>query len=489
MTDKSKSILALQYAAAITGCITVTGYGTIISWSSPALPFLESSASHIKITLNQSSWIASLYLIGFIIGFILNPLVVDRLGRKWTLILFALPQIISWLLIIFAQNHQTLYCARLIGGAGYGGGLCAMTVYMTEIGNKNNRGIFLILIRLSMGLGFLLTMFLGAYFTYQQMNFVLLMLPICFVILFIFMPDSKYFLEINQRNEHKLNSIRQKEEETEKLKVTLDYVEQNENSKLNSPEEGNMKKENSQNCDTREIIIWKLIKNPTNRKALIIVVATGLLNILSGQAAIGAFGQQILNYKTTPMDPKKAMILLSALNAIACLVSTQIIENIKRRNILLFSGLISSLSLISTGVYFYFEKNIPPEKIFGFLPILFLSIYDVLLSTGPSNIFYIYQGELFANEVKSVAVTVVKFVYIIFGFLTVYYFQLLTKSAGIHWIFFIFGLCCGLGTILVYLMAPESRGKHLEEIQETLKRRSLFYRIHNCFQNKHSINF
>lgn len=357
-----------------------------------------------------------------------------------------------------------------------------MTVYMTEIGNKSNRGIFLILIRLSMGLGFLLTMFLGAYFSYQQMNLVLLMLPICFVILFIFMPDSKYFLEINQRNENKFNRIKAKEEGTENLKTDSGYIEHNETSKLNSPEEGKAKKEYSQNCDTKEIIIWKLIKNPINRKALIIVVTTGLLNILSGQAAIGAFGQQILHYKTAPMDPKKAMILLSALNAIACLVSTQIIENIKRRNILIFSGLICSLSLISTGVYFYFEKNIPLyEKTFGFIPILALSIYDVLLSTGPSNIFYIYQGELFANEVKSVAVTVVKFIYVIFGFLTVYYFRLLTKSVGIPCIFFIFGLFCGLGTILVYLMAPESRGKQLEEIQETLKRRSLFYRIYNCF--------
>ncbi|XP_051159709.1 facilitated trehalose transporter Tret1-like [Leptopilina boulardi] len=486
MTENPKAILLLQYAAAITGCLTVTGYGTIISWTSPALPFLESSASDIKITLNQSSWIASLYLIGFIIGFLLNPLFIDRISRKWTLMLFAIPQIISWLMIIFAKSHITLYCARLIGGAGYGGGLCAMTVYMTEIGNKENRGIFLIIIRLSMGLGFLLTMFLGAYFTYQQMNLVLLMLPILFLIIFLFMPDSSYFLEINQRIEKaKLNCVQELGlDEKSKLNCVIEKEETCSNSELSTFE----KQERIHSL--RETNLWKLFSNSTNRRALIIVVTTGLLNILSGQAALGAFGQQILSYKTSPMDPKKTMILLSALNAIACLVSTQIIEKINRRNILIFSGLISSLSLAIIGVYFYFEHSgFKSTTYLGWIPIIFLSVFDVLLSTGPSNIFYIYQGELFTNEVKSVAVTVVKFVYIVFGFLTVYYFQKVSKTAGMHWIFWIFGTCCGVGTILVYLMAPESRGKPLEEIQDNLTRRSLFYRIHNCFQtnNKRSI--
>ena len=468
----------------ITGSITIIGYGAIAAWASPAIPHLKSEKSEILINENQGSWIASLYALGFLIGFILNPFFVDRIGRKWTLILFSFPQITSWVLIILAKSHITLYIARLIGGAGYGGGLCAMTIYISEIGNKNNRGIFLVLIRLSMGIGILSTMVLGAFFTYQQMNFILLLLPIIFLVLFLFMPDSSYFLEINKRLEgeemKKVNSSGLEEEEIEE-------------SRLNSKEESNFLREDSKGSYQKSEIsdqkswkfgkdsfnikkssLWKLIGNLKNRKALAIVVCSGLINTFSGQSILGSYGQSILTHKEAVMNPKKGMVLLSLLNVFACLISTQIVERIKRRNLLLSSGIICSISLGIVGVFFCLDKYKVDLSYLGWVPIFWLSVYDVLISTGPSNIFYIYQGEFFTNEVKSAGVTVVKFLYIGLGFISILEFEKLKVLLGMDWVFWIFGSCCALGTIGVYFMAPESKGKTLEEIQESLENKRFF---------------
>ncbi|XP_033217284.1 facilitated trehalose transporter Tret1-2 homolog [Belonocnema kinseyi] len=474
----------LQYAATVTGSLTVVGYGAIAAWASPAIPYLESEKSEILITKDQSSWIASLYSLGFLIGFFMNPIFVDRIGRKWTLILFSLPQITSWLLIISAKSHITLYIARLIGGTGYGGGLCALTIYISEIGNKNNRGIFLVLIRLSAGTGFLFTTVLGAFFTYNQMNFVLLMLPITFLVLFLFMPDSSYFLEINKRLEgeemKKMNSFGLEEDENESRlnsKEDSQFLEEYSKKKSSNQEylrqripksEPKSWKLGKNSFNFRESSLWKLIGNPKNRKALAIVIFLGFTVVFSGNSVLGSFGQKILTHKGAIMDPKNGMVFLSLLNVFACLISTQIVERVKRRTLLLYSGVISSISLGIVGVFFCMDKNAMDVSYFGWVPIVFLSMYDILISAGTCNIFYIYQGELFTNDVKSVAVTIIKLVYIAVSFISILEFLKMIEVTGIDWAFWIFGSCCAVGTVIVYFIAPESKGKTLAEIQESL---------------------
>ncbi|XP_033217121.1 facilitated trehalose transporter Tret1-2 homolog [Belonocnema kinseyi] len=498
----------LQYAATVTGSMTVVGYGAIIAWSSPAVPHLESANSEILITKDQSSWIASLSSLGFLIGFVLNPLFVDRFGRKWTLILFSLPQITSWLLIILAKSYITLYIARLVGGTGYGGGLCTLTIYFSEIGNKNNRGIFLVLIRLSMGIGMLFTTVLGAFLTYNQMNFILLMLPIIFLVLFLLMPDSSYFLEINKRLEEeemrKINCVGLEEAETEETRLNFEknptfFKEDPENKSSyqqylgleipkSEPEfsksEPKSWKLGKNSFNFRESSLWKLIGNPKNRKALAIVIFLGFTVVFSGNSILGSFGQKILTHKGAIMDPKNGMVFLSLLNVFACLISTQIVERVKRRTLLLYSGIISSISLGIVGVFFCLDQNELAAFYFGWVPIFFLSVYDLLISAGLSNIFYIYQGELFTNDVKSAAVTVIKLVYIAIIFISILEFQKMIEIAGMNGIFWFYGICCVVGTVLVYFMAPETKGKALEEIQECLEVKRFFPGIQDLWRTK-----
>ncbi|XP_033217065.1 uncharacterized protein LOC117172888 isoform X7 [Belonocnema kinseyi] len=60
---KRKSVF-WQYATAVITSLTVIGYGCIVSWTSPALPYLTSQKSQFTVTETQSSWIASLPEIG-----------------------------------------------------------------------------------------------------------------------------------------------------------------------------------------------------------------------------------------------------------------------------------------------------------------------------------------------------------------------------------------------------------------------------------------
>lgn len=90
--------------------------GTGLSWTSPVLDQLKAPDSKILITKDQGTWIAATLAIGAIIGAVPSGILADKLGRKKAAILIAIPYIISWVLVIFAQNVTTLYIARIFIG-------------------------------------------------------------------------------------------------------------------------------------------------------------------------------------------------------------------------------------------------------------------------------------------------------------------------------------------------------------------------------------
>lgn len=110
--------------------------GISFGWTSPFLPILLSDHSPLEtgaITLHESALISSFIIVGGMIGIFLYSLLVDLIGRKWSILLFGPPQILSWLLIGFGKNVMALYVSRLLAGLAGGGIAIVLPVFITEI--------------------------------------------------------------------------------------------------------------------------------------------------------------------------------------------------------------------------------------------------------------------------------------------------------------------------------------------------------------------
>ena len=83
-------------------------------YSSPALASLATSG-HLGVTEQQSSWLASLSLLGALLGGLLSSLVL-RAGRKNSLLLVSLPFSASWMLTVFATNVEMMFCTAFTAG-------------------------------------------------------------------------------------------------------------------------------------------------------------------------------------------------------------------------------------------------------------------------------------------------------------------------------------------------------------------------------------
>lgn len=137
ITCKFRSTEAEVYQKFWTECITLfLPFHSIGGWASPNVELLKSDESPLpsgKINMDEASWIASLICLGGLIGNFLFGFIAIRFGRKIPLLFLTIPIIVSWLLILFAQNVYYLYASRWLNGFAGGGIFVVVPAFLSEI--------------------------------------------------------------------------------------------------------------------------------------------------------------------------------------------------------------------------------------------------------------------------------------------------------------------------------------------------------------------
>lgn len=125
-----------QFYATFCANILALTCGLGVGWTSAAIPFLKSSESPLKsgsITTEEASLIGSSLTFGGIFGTLVFGYIATIIGRKRTIFLIALPQILGWSLILFAESSRLLMTFRFLIGFSGGGTFNLVSGYTTEI--------------------------------------------------------------------------------------------------------------------------------------------------------------------------------------------------------------------------------------------------------------------------------------------------------------------------------------------------------------------
>lgn len=110
--------LFLATFAAVLGPLS---FGFVLGYSSPAIPDLNNSDDpNLRLDKIEASWFGSIVTIGAAIGGVLGGWIVDKIGRKLSLMLCSLPFIFGFVIIISAQNVWMLYAGRFLNGLASG---------------------------------------------------------------------------------------------------------------------------------------------------------------------------------------------------------------------------------------------------------------------------------------------------------------------------------------------------------------------------------
>ncbi|XP_076632464.1 facilitated trehalose transporter Tret1 [Colletes latitarsis] len=452
--DESRLKRWPQYLAAFTATLSMASSGSHIGWTSPILPKLKAPDSHLEISSDDASWIASFALLGSIPGNVVSALIVDRVGRKMCLLLAGIPLGVSWVLIIIAWNPYILYVARFIGGLGLGMAYVACPMYIGEIADKEIRGSLGSFIKLMVTFGELYSHTIGPFATYQHLAYSCVIIPIIFIVTFIWMPESPYYLLIKNRENEARNNLR-----LLKRYATQDQLEEDMNE---------MQKTVIRDLSDKGHF-WDVFGTPGNRKAVIIGFGLQVVLQFSGLAAIESYTQEIFEAADVDLSAGIAVIILSLLQLFAGLGAAALVDKLGRRPLLLFTTLLDGLTLTITAVFYFlkFQMFVDMSKA-GWILHTSVIFYEIFVALGLNPLSYMMLGELFPTNIKGAAVCMANMWASFLAFIVSKMYQVISDTCGVYVSFGWFAISCFVGMAFIIFLVPETKGKSLLEIQEEL---------------------
>ncbi|XP_044013843.1 facilitated trehalose transporter Tret1-like [Aphidius gifuensis] len=428
--------------AGVSASLALLSGGTFFGWTSPAFALYknENGTSYMILTETEESWIAALLSISGALGSALSVISTNKLGRKFTMLIWVIPACLSWLLIAHATEPWQLCLSRFISGISLASWFIATPMYLSEISPPEIRGILMTGAQMASKLGILFEYSYGPFLSVKHGAYVSLLFPLLFGLTFIWLPESPYyFIRHGNRIKAKKSLLKFRGNHSN-VNDELEMIEKTVNTTI------------SQSFGFKDLLIVK-----GNRTALKISLTLLIIQQFTGNQAIIAYAQGIFDSTNSPLAGKYSTIILGCLSVICTLICTILVDKNGRRLLLLI-------------IFFYLNtiKLIP--SYLNLLPTIGIMIYSILFA-GLGALPYTIMGELFPTNVKalgcSVGIVVVSSscAFVVLLHKTICQ---LFEQYGLFYMFTFYAVSSGVGAIYIYFCVPETKGKTLQQIQNEL---------------------
>ncbi|XP_045476358.1 facilitated trehalose transporter Tret1-like [Harmonia axyridis] len=427
--------------------------GNVYSWSSSALITLktpeESPLDH-AVTPMEESLIASLLSLGALFGPPLAGFSSNLLGRKTTLMVFALPMVLSNLIIIFATETSHFYIARVLTGISAGGVYTVVPMYVGEISETTIRGFLAGFIGIFYSLGLLFNYVVGPLVSLQTLSIIMIVPIVLFLIFFgMFIPESPYYYFAKGRDiqaKESLMKLRNTFEEKE-----LAFIEE------------------TLSKSKTDISISSLFGNTAFRRAITLTTTIVILQQLVGISAILAYMDDIFIASGSTISSSTSTTIVAVIQVLSVVLSSCLADKLGRRILLMVSNTLCALSLFPLGFYFYIKHNGGDVSALWYLPILCVIGFIIGYNFGLCTIPWTLLGELFTNETKAIASSVTTVSCFSFAFLFSFLFPHLKVLIGFSGVFWFCGCIGIIHLVFISIFLPETKGKSFAEILALLE--------------------
>ncbi|XP_032088864.1 solute carrier family 2, facilitated glucose transporter member 8 isoform X1 [Thamnophis elegans] len=448
------------YLATFAAVLGPLSFGFVLGYSSPAIPSLKRSHnSELRLDDTQASWFGSVVTLGATAGGTLGGYVVDKIGRKLSLMLCAIPYVFGFLVIISAQNIWMLYLGRLLCGLASGVTSLVVPIYISETSHSKIRGVLGSCVQLMVVTGIL-----GAYLAGMALEWrwlaVLCSVPPCFLLgLMAFMPETpRFLLRQNQQSEAiaALQFLRGPlvDHEWECREIEANVNEQQEMSLAE-------------------------FKNPSIYKPFLIGVAMMFFQQASGINALMFYAETIFeeaNFKNS----SAATVIVGSIQVVFTATAALIIDKTGRKILLIISGIIMAASATVFGIYFRITVPSPSNSShlqlldaplmeeghpLAWLAVLSMSFFIMGFALGWGPIPWLVMSEIFPLRARGIASGACVLTNWLMAFLVTKEFHDLTVFLTPYGTFWLFSSTCLLNVIFTIVCVPETKGKSLEEIE------------------------
>lgn len=445
--SKKRYLLKVTIIGALGGLLF--GYDTAVI--SGVIGFLETK---FGLNANLKGWAVSSAIVGCVIGVAIAGYIADRIGRKKTLIITALLFAISAIGSAMANDFTFFVVARMVGGVGVGAASMLSPLYISEIAPANKRGTLVSLYQLAIVLGINIVFFLNykiANFGTEQWNidtgwrYMLgseLIPALLFFIALFFVPESPRWLSKKGRDEEALDIL----------------------CRVNSEDEAKKVHEEIKDALNHEKGTLRELFEPGLRTAMIIGVFLALFSQITGINAIMYYAPEILKGAGFGVDSALMQtVIIGVINTLFTFVAIKYIDKAGRRTLLLYgvSGMI--LCLFGIGLLYQFDSTSGP-----WLLILILG-FVACFATSLGPIPWVLISEIFPTKTRGIAMSL-SIIVLWIGVMLISQFTPVLLEMGETFTFWLFMVNAIILLIFTYKMIPETKGKTLEEIEQSWKK-------------------
>ncbi|KAF5285556.1 hypothetical protein FQR65_LT13190 [Abscondita terminalis] len=448
----------MQYVAVLSSSLMSACSNMISTWNSPAIVKLTSGESPISVTLNndQASWVASISLLGFIVGAIAAGPLLNQFGPKRMLLFAAFPIFVTWIVIAFTKSVTVLIVMRCISGIGDGFVIAVLPLYVGEVSDKDIRGGLTTAISIMTSLGGAFVLSIGPFVSYTALTLICAAVPLLFVIIFIFLPESPYFLCRKGKIEESKQTLKRLLQST----VSEDII----NERMAEIELTVITQRKTKSY-LKDIVFTRNF-----RKAILLLLGAKFVLQFSGMTALKSYLQTIIDSSDSVISPEASSIIFGLVQLPSILLAAILMDKLGRKPLYVISTIGCATALITAGTYFFLEKtNLQIITNLRWLPTLCLTSYLIIAPIGINAIPFVLMSEVFATEAKCFASSICTTFAGLLSFTFTKFFLPVADVWGMYTIFWIFGSTCVLGSLFGFFVLPETKGKSFLEIQEILK--------------------
>ncbi|KAK4880578.1 hypothetical protein RN001_008724 [Aquatica leii] len=426
----------------------------------------KSSNGFTGVTEDQISWIGSMSLLTIPIGSVLSGIITQPLGRKRSMQFITIPFVICWIGFYFSTKMWQLYLALAL--MGFFGGLveAPFSAYVSEITEPHLRGVLITSGSIFAILGIFIQFMLGTFYNWRTCAIISCVFPSITFILFCFVPESPYWLLLN-------NKVEQAKQAFAWLRgwSTVEEIEL---------EIQDIIKQHTKESVTRSQKIFSVEKvKPFLRKSFLwpfgIIAFAFVLSQFSGVPTLQTYAISIFATLNVPINTYYATSFLAATEVVGALVGGVLIHLIGKRKLLFVSltggcicnVLIATYAHVNNVKYILLvdeNDSLNGLETLNWIPLALLISLSFIVYCGVFFLPWVIIGELYSYETRSVGCGISSAVSYLINFVSNKLYLKMASTITIFGVYLFYGSVCLLGIIIMYFLLPETEGKTLEEI-------------------------
>jgi len=407
----------------------------------------------------QGSWIASIFGIGAVLGGIFSAVIGRRYGRRISILMLSIVDLIGWIMIAASQNLAMMLIGRFISGFVAAGYSPCISIYVAEITQAKNRGWMLGLTVPIMSIGTLVMYSLGSYLPWHLAAATCTPVPV-FLAIFVFMQYESPYWYFQQGNDKKAYTA------LEKFRGKDD------------------------NCTAESFQIQEHLKNRLEEISLVqglksifletkyfrpflVLNTLFLLMLASGKFAIEFYAIEILTKFGGSMDKHLAAVFVAIIQLVGALLFLILIKKLSRKVLIVSSAFIMGTSLVVLGFCMYSRVKagvMGDMSSLDWLPLACVIVYMVAAPLGLCSIPFMYIAELYPAEMRSLLGGLTIALSNLELFLVVKTFPMLESVIGDHGVFWVYAGACFLAIVFTLSYIPETKDKSLLQVESKFER-------------------